>query len=181
MSIKTYYYRRFVRIQSDDRRVQESIDNAIRQSTTFLYCPLRVRHDLYENEEIREACGFYTRDQVSVILQTSSRPKDLSSILGKLNVRLERPQETDPKDKKKTIRLYFVRVKTSIDAAAQRILEISTVIHKDKEWQITACTGGGERVRYVTEENRENTLSSRSASIPEERNAAGIANRLTEI
>jgi hypothetical protein len=75
--IKTYYYRRFVRVQSYKPDRERILENAYREGTTYVYCPVRVKHSGYENEDIRKACVLFTRKEVNQIMEFFSQPKSI--------------------------------------------------------------------------------------------------------
>jgi hypothetical protein len=149
--IRTYYYKRFVRVQSDKENVQNLLEQAYKDGTTFVYCPLKVKHTAYENPAVLKACGLFKRREVKEIMETSTQTKSLTPFVGRIAVRLNRTE--NQQIQKKTLILYYSRLSPSVDLASTAILRLKTLQLEGIEWEIQGCSGGGERVKFQAQKD----------------------------
>lgn len=54
------------------------------------YCPIRVRHDLYEDKRVRDACKIWSKNQVKEVMEVSRKQSSSVEFLGKIRMRLLR-------------------------------------------------------------------------------------------
>jgi hypothetical protein len=144
----TYYYKQYTRVQAEvEQENEENLRQLFENTLTFVYFPLRVRHDAYENERIRKACGVFKANKVQRVLDlplaSFRRRIGTYSVLGRMTVTLRSRRS---QNKEKRLSLFYSRSSTTVTSVAQGLMDLETVRIDGEDWEIIRVTGAAERV-----------------------------------
>jgi RNA-binding protein YhbY len=151
MEIKTYYYRRYIRVESTTPNLQTRLEELFQQGTTFVNCPVRFRHDAYETPAIRRICALRTKEETRHVMEIGQNSS--SEFLGRVRVRLRATVKGVIKIK--VLTLLFARMETSVDRVCSEIIQLNTIQLAGQQWTVERCFGGGEKVRFTAESTQQ--------------------------
>ena len=170
---QTFYFKRFLRVQSDSPEAAALLDQAFALAATYAYSTITVKHDIYKIPRIRDACGFTEMNsQIKHIATLAQKPASLSQLLGKVRIRLKlvtnaiapglvfQRNNNVAGQLEKRIILYFSRLHTSSDVLCQTVLDLKKLTSGGKEWEILSVDDASEKPKFkqVTSSTSTNVL-----------------------